>query len=332
MPKVQKKCPHNRQRCRCRDCGGSSICEHKKIKTQCRECGGSTFCEHNKRRAECRDCGGSAICEHDKLRRQCRECGGSSICEHNKFRKDCRKCGGSAICEHNKQRATCRKCGGSSICEHNKQRNHCRECGGSSFCVHNKFRFDCIDCTPANACTNCLHNLKHRRYKPLCYECHARSHPGMRMKRCRVTREIYMTRVLMKSFPDTVMVFDKIIEGGCSKRRPDVFMDLLTHVVIVECDEKQHKHKSYIAQCERRRKMELFQDVGNRPVVFVRFNPDRYNGKGGCFREDMNKNGEIVLTPLPEWKVRTRQLISTVGHHMVTIPVKELTETCLFFD
>ena len=71
-------------------------------------------------------------------------------------------------------------------------------------------------------------------------------------------------------------------------------MDLLTHVVIVECDENQHK--SYIPECENRRKMELFRDVGFRPVVFVRFNPDGYRGgNGGCFRKELDKNGENVL-------------------------------------
>jgi Holliday junction resolvase len=154
----------------------------------------------------------------------------------------------------------------------------------------------------------------------------------MRMSRCRLTREIYMTRALMKAFPDTAMVFDKAIQGGCSKRRPDVLMDLLTHVLIVECDEKQHKPKSYIAQCERRRKMELFRDVGSRPVVFVRFNPDGYNGVGGCFRDDVDKNGERVLTVLPEWRVRVKELVRVVGEHMVNIPNREVTETRLFFD
>jgi hypothetical protein len=141
-----------------------------------------------------------------------------------------------------------------------------------------------------------------------------------------------MKRALIQGFPDTVMVFDKRIEGGCSKRRPDVFVDLLTHVVIVECDEKQHKPKSYTPQCERRRKMELFQDVGNRPVVFVRFNPDGYNGGGGCFRDDVDKNGDRVLNVLPEWRVRARELVRVVGEHMVTIPKREVTEICLFFD
>ncbi len=30
VKKGDSKCPHNRQRSRCKDCGGTSICEHKR--------------------------------------------------------------------------------------------------------------------------------------------------------------------------------------------------------------------------------------------------------------------------------------------------------------
>ena len=71
---IRKKCEHNRQKSRCRDCGGSSICEHNKRKSTCRDCGGSQICEHNKHKRYCRDCGGSQICEHDKEKQHCKIC------------------------------------------------------------------------------------------------------------------------------------------------------------------------------------------------------------------------------------------------------------------
>lgn len=33
-----------------------------------------TFCEHNKQRSRCKECGGGSICEHGKRRSQCKEC------------------------------------------------------------------------------------------------------------------------------------------------------------------------------------------------------------------------------------------------------------------
>ena len=33
-----KKCEHNRQRSKCKECGGGSICQHIRIRSQCRTC------------------------------------------------------------------------------------------------------------------------------------------------------------------------------------------------------------------------------------------------------------------------------------------------------
>ena len=43
---------------------------------------------------------------------------------------------------------------------------------------------------------------------------------------------------------------------------------------IVEIDENQHIE--YDCSCENKRIMELSQDVGHRPIIFIRFNPDDY--------------------------------------------------------
>ena len=37
-PNRSVKCPHNKRRCVCVECGGTSICEHKKIKWNCHLC------------------------------------------------------------------------------------------------------------------------------------------------------------------------------------------------------------------------------------------------------------------------------------------------------
>jgi hypothetical protein len=138
---------------------------------------------------------------------------------------------------------------------------------------------------------------------------------------------MFMRRGLVKAFPCTAFVFDKVIDNGCSRRRPDVFIDLLTHVVIVECDETQHRGSSY--GCETRRTMELFEDVNRRPTVFIRFNPDAYRvgdvRVGGCFSEDV-LNGEKVLTSLPSWKGRLKELCCVFEGAMRTIPDRAITE------
>ena len=70
--RIKNRCPHNKKKYNCIDCGGDGICPHKKKKQSCRECGGSYICEHNKIKHQCKECG---ICEHNKRKRTCKECG-----------------------------------------------------------------------------------------------------------------------------------------------------------------------------------------------------------------------------------------------------------------
>src|SRR6056300_36078 len=126
-------CEHNRQRSRCKECGGSGICEHSRLRSQCKECGGGAICEHNRRRTLCKQCEGGGICVHSKERSKCRDCGGGAICEHNRARSECRECGGGAICEHNRRRSVCKECGGGAICKHNKTRSLCNLCEPQSY-------------------------------------------------------------------------------------------------------------------------------------------------------------------------------------------------------
>jgi hypothetical protein len=94
----------------CTDKRNSHKCPHNREKSHCKECGGVGICEHNKRKKDCKECGGSQICEHQRVRSTCKECGGSQICEHNRRIMICKECGGSGICEHNKRKTQCKQC------------------------------------------------------------------------------------------------------------------------------------------------------------------------------------------------------------------------------
>jgi hypothetical protein len=65
----------------------------------------------------------------------------------------------------------------------------------------------------------------------------------------------------------------------CSNKRPDIFFDLIKHVVIVEIDENQHK--SYEELCDCSRINEIVNSIGGKSVIFIRYNPDtiRHNNK-----------------------------------------------------
>ena len=55
-PTWTEKCPHNKHRYVCGDCGGKG------------------WCIHDMERANCKDCLGNSICSHDKRKRLCKIC------------------------------------------------------------------------------------------------------------------------------------------------------------------------------------------------------------------------------------------------------------------
>ena len=276
-----KECySHKKIKAQCRECDGGAYCSHNKIKTTCRECRGSAFCSHNVQKSQCRECGGSAYCSHNVQKAQCRKCCGSAFCKHNIQKYTCRDCCGSAFCKHDKIKSQCRECGGSAFCSHDKIKSQCRDCGGSIYCSHNIQKAQCIICCPSRACKECksvLVNKKSTCY-PLCQSCFCNAYPDHEKSTLYKIKERYLRDELRVRFPDKDinMIFDKAVDGGCSKKRPDVLIDLLLYSIIIECDENQHKNY----ECENKRTMQLFEDLGNRPLVFIRFNPDDYINNG----------------------------------------------------
>jgi hypothetical protein len=130
-PRRQSRCPHNRQKSKCRDCGGSSICPHDRQKSKCKDCGGSSVCPHNRIRSRCKECGGTSICQHNRMRSRCKECEGSELCIHLRRRHECKECGGGSICAHKRIRSQCKACRGGGICPHQRQRSKCKQCSSS---------------------------------------------------------------------------------------------------------------------------------------------------------------------------------------------------------
>lgn len=301
-------------------------CPHNKNKYYCKDCGGSQLCEHDRRKDRCKDCGGSGICSHKRLKRLCKDCGGSDICEHN-IRKDlCKDCGGSQICPHKRRKSRCKDCCGSEICDHVSRKSNCKECCGANICEHNRQRPQCIICTPSCACQLCkaVCVKKSYRFAPYCFRCYCYLNPDVDIPRQYKTKEYHLRDELKKHFKDVEMVFDKIIEGSCSKRRPDIRIECYTHTVIIECDENGHSNY----QCENKRTMEIFESLGSRPIVMLRFNPDNYRGET-CFK--LTKTGSLSLNK-KEWNRRIAELVDLVEWYIGNIPDMEVTEEYICYN
>lgn len=329
-------CSHGKCKYICIDCHGTRLCEHNKIKSICRDCDGSAYCEHNKIKSRCRDCDGSAYCEHNKIKSRCKECGGSQICIHNKIKSHCIDCDGSAFCIHKKIKITCKDCIGSACCEHGKIKYNCIDCKGSSFCEHGKKKTRCKDCGGSCLCKTPLCETRaSTKYEGLCLRCFIYTFPDKPVSRNYKTKEHIVADEILKSFSQFTWIADKRIQDGCSRRRPDLIMDMGSHVIIIEIDENQHN--DYDTSCENRRIMEISQDIGHRPVVFIRFNPDDYidetNTKvRSCFTIDKNGITKVAKAKQTEWNNRINCLKSHIQYWSEHETEKTVKIVHLFFD
>jgi len=349
-------CEHRKVKSRCKECFGSAYCEHGKIKSYCKDCKGSNICIHNKNKNRCKECGSSNYCVHNREKRRCKECKGTDICIHDREKRRCIECEGGELCEHKKQKRYCKICDGTAYCEHGIIKYNCKECKGSYICEHNKNKYICIICNPKAYCEHnkqkkycmdcmistviCIHKKQkskckecggsslcksswcektaNKKYEGYCLFCYVNLFPDKPITRNYKTKEKDVVDRILKLFPDFTWITDKKIQEGCSKRRPDLLLDMGSHVIIVEIDE--NAHTDYDCSCENKRLMEISQDLGFRPIVFIRFNPDDYvdnNEKKikSCWK--LNRTTGLIgldTKKIKEWEERINSLIEQVNY------------------
>jgi hypothetical protein len=278
---------------------------------------GNVLCDHGKIHYYCRDCNGLAFCKHGLRKFYCVECQGAQICSHGIRKERCRECGGSALCEHGIQKHKCRNCGGSSICKcHGKIKTHCKDTGGSQLCK-----------------SPWCETVKSKKFNDHCLRCFIHLYPDVKVSRNYKTKETDVVSRITEYFPNFTWVTDKKVSDGCSRRRPDLLLDLGSHIIIVEVDE--NRHTDYDCSCEHKRLMQLSQDVGHRSIVFIRFNPDEYvkdNKKiTSCWKTN-NKTGllYVPVSKSEEWSKRIEILKETINY-WVSNPTEKTVEIIELF-
>jgi len=191
-------------------------------------------------------------------------------------------------------------------CEHGRQKHTCKECGGASICEHGRRKSQCKECGGASIC-------EHGRRKSQCKECGGSS----------LCKSSWCETRAIKKYND-----------GCSKRRPDLLLDMGSHIIIVEIDE--NKHTNYDCSCENKRLMELSQDLQHRPIIFIRFNPDDYTNQEGilvksCWK--LNKLGvmQITKTKQNEWEERIEALKQQIQYWIDNPTEKTIEIVELFY-
>ena len=172
------------------------------------------------------------------------------------------------------------------------------------------------------------------KYEGYCMRCYVHTFPEKTVARNYKTKEQATVETVLENFPNISWVCDKTIQDGCSKRRPDIRGDMGSHIVITEIDE--NSHSVYDCSCENRRVMEISQDVGHRPIVFIRFNPDTYTDTNGnkitsCW--GTNKYGMLTIKPTKkkEWEDRIRSLHEQIQYWIDNVPDKMVETIQLFY-
>lgn len=172
------------------------------------------------------------------------------------------------------------------------------------------------------------------KYKGYCMRCFIYLFPNDILSRNYKTREKYVVDYITNEFTNLTIINDKKIIDGCSNRRPDLLIDLGDQVIIVEIDENQHIN--YDCTCENKRLMEISKDIGHRPLISIRFNPDNYaiqdKNVSSCWKE--NRFGILCIKKgkETEWDERLQLLKETIQYWINNKTDKTVEYIPLFFD
>lgn len=179
----------------------------------------------------------------------------------------------------------------------------------------------------------CLVRANTNLYKGYCMRCYMYTFPDNTIVKNYKTKERHVTDFIKEKFNALNITYDKTITGGKSLRRPDIFIDISNHVIVIEIDENQHD--TYDCSCENKRLMELFIDAGSRNMTFIRFNPDDYiniNNKQVSSCWTLNDKGLCIIKDTVEWTSRLNILQETVDFIITHGNEKEINIIHLFYD
>ena len=114
-------------------------------------------------------------------------------------------------------------------------------------------------------------------------------------------KEWAIVRYLRKNI-DTKFVYNSSKMLECSKRRPDIYFELLTYCLIVEIDE--HQHIFYEDSCECARINEIVNGIGGKSLIILRFNPDTTKHKGKRLKLNLSDKIDLLVDKIKEELVK----------------------------
>ena len=155
------------------------------------------------------------------------------------------------------------------------------------------------------------------KYEGYCLRCFVYTFPERPIATNYKTKESSVVEYIYSKFPLNKFSWsaDKKINNGCSYYRPDLMLDLGYQVIFIEIDE--NSHKNYDCSCDNKRTMSLSQDIGHRPMIMIRFNPDGYTNSdnekiNSCWKN--NKLGLCSIQKLKKWNKRLNTLEENINY------------------
>ncbi len=189
-----------------------------------------------------------------------------------------------------KRYESCLQC--DSLAEYGPYRNPLR-------CLEHRLSEDY--CLQGQTCVGCL------RENELCNKdgyCITYCKPDIEFSKAKAARRLKELYALDYVSKNTKTYFthkdDCVIDSVCVKRRPDRIYDCLTYFLVIEVDENQHSGYSCGVYdrdtTELRRMVQIHEAVnmGQTPVLFLRYNPDTYKPKEGQKRFNTDQRLQLL--------------------------------------
>lgn len=309
--------------------------------TCCRECKTDTMENIKRRECSCGKCPTFGF-KGDKRATCCKECKkdtmvaiGHKKClcgkkqpyfglEGDKRPTCCSECKNGCMVNIGHKKCSC----GSGIIplygiEGDKRPTCCRECKKDNMenIVGKRCKADHCDILIGNS-----------RYRGYCSRCFFYTFPDEKLTRNYKTKENTIVDHIKHKFPNYDWVHDRRVMDGCSLKRPDLYCDFGSHIVVIEVDEDAHRGYS----CEEKRMFTIINDFGVRSTIFIRINPDRYTDEKTnrvvpspfVMKKD---TGKLEVKNKKELDIRLNHLCEMIERYSVEKEYKIFTLEELFF-
>ncbi len=162
----------------------------------------------------------------------------------------------------------------------------------------------------------CEKNIDSNKNEGYCSYCFINMFPEKSIdNKMKNTKELQTIMEIKNNFPNKNFVFNKSINNA----RPDIILKLDKHIIIIEIDENQHKN--YNEKCEQNRINDLYENLGYKNIVLIRFNPDKYINSLKMTREScfiIDNHGKYILDKkqIKEWNKRIKKLIEIIKNNI----------------